>query len=132
MTSDLTTDNDYQWLLGRISDVYRAGQLRANQAVNVCITETYWQIGHDIVEFEQGGKVRADYGKALLATLSRDRARLAQTLVPSARPTRTMSDETPPVSGSMTSMSSAMPARSSIGRSSSRHSDSAIASPLPA
>lgn len=72
MTSDLTTDNDYQRLLGRISDVYRAGQLRANQAVNLCITETYWQIGHDIVEFEQGGRVRADYGKALLATLSRD------------------------------------------------------------
>ncbi|MGD0090510.1 MAG: PDDEXK nuclease domain-containing protein, partial [Planctomycetota bacterium] len=31
-----------------------------------------WQIGHDIVEFEQGGKVRADYGAALLTSLSRD------------------------------------------------------------
>jgi predicted nuclease of restriction endonuclease-like (RecB) superfamily len=36
------------------------------------MTETYWQIGHDIVEFEQGGKIRADYGKALLNNLSRD------------------------------------------------------------
>ena len=36
------------------------------------MTETYWQIGHDIVEFEQGGKIRADYGKALLTNLSRD------------------------------------------------------------
>lgn len=25
-------------------------------------TETYWQIGHDIVEYEQGGKVKAEYG----------------------------------------------------------------------
>ena len=33
---------------------------------------TYWQIGHDIVEFEQGGNVRARYGKALLKNLSRD------------------------------------------------------------
>ena len=72
MTAELTTDSDYQRLLGRISDVYTTGQLRASQAVNVHITETYWQIGHDIVEFEQGGKVRADYGKGLLSSLSRD------------------------------------------------------------
>ena len=68
----LTTDSEYQQLLGRISDVYTTGQIRANQAVNVHITETYWQIGHDIVEFEQGGKARAEYGKALLPSLSHD------------------------------------------------------------
>jgi predicted nuclease of restriction endonuclease-like (RecB) superfamily len=72
MSAELTTDSDYQRLLGRISDVYTTGQLRASQAVNAHITETYWQIGHDIVEFEQGGKVRADYGKGLLSSLSRD------------------------------------------------------------
>jgi hypothetical protein len=31
-----------------------------------------WQVSYDIVEFEQGGKVRAAYRKALLANLSRD------------------------------------------------------------
>ncbi len=72
MSSKLTTDSHYKGLLGRISEVYTAGQLRAHQAVNLVITETYWQIGHDIVEFEQGGKARADYGKGLLTTLSRD------------------------------------------------------------
>ena len=72
MSTELTTDSGYQSLLGRISDVYAAGRLRAHQAVNSVITETNWQIGRDIVEFEQGGKIRADYGKALLATLSRD------------------------------------------------------------
>ena len=36
------------------------------------MTETYWKIGHDIVEYEQGGKAKAGYGKALLAKLSRD------------------------------------------------------------
>ena len=69
---DPTTDSEYQRLLGRISEVYTNGQVRAHQAVNTCITETYWQIGHDIVEFEQGGKVRADYGKALITNLGRD------------------------------------------------------------
>lgn len=72
MNTELTSNSDYQTLLGRISEVYTSGQARATQAVNTCITETYWQIGHDIVEFEQGGKARADYGKALLASLSRD------------------------------------------------------------
>lgn len=45
---------------------------RALQAVNTQFLDTYRQIAHDIVEFEQGGKVRADYGKALLQSLSRD------------------------------------------------------------
>jgi len=55
-TDELATDSEYQRLLGRISEVYTAGQVRAHQAVNTQITETYWQIGHDIVEFEQGGQ----------------------------------------------------------------------------
>jgi predicted nuclease of restriction endonuclease-like (RecB) superfamily len=59
-------------LLGNISDVYTTGQTRAFQAVNSHITETYWQIGHDIVEFEQGGNLRAVYGTALLNSLSHD------------------------------------------------------------
>ena len=72
MSTELSHHSDYQHLLGRISTVYSAGQLRAHQAVNVAITSTYWQIGRDIVEFEQGGKVRADYGKALLTSLASD------------------------------------------------------------
>lgn len=71
-TSDITTDDGYQSLLGKISEVYSIGQTRATQAVNAHITETYWQIGRDIVEFEQGGNIRAEYGKRLVATLARD------------------------------------------------------------
>lgn len=72
MSDGLTTEQAYTDLLGRISEVYVAGQVRATQAVNAHLTETYWQIGCDIVEFEQGGKVRAAYGKNLLKNLSRD------------------------------------------------------------
>ena len=71
-SNDLIADDSYQSLLGKISRVYTSGQTRATQAVNARITATYWQIGHDIVEFEQGGNARAKYGKALLTTLSRD------------------------------------------------------------
>lgn len=67
----MATD-DYQQLLKQISDTYTQGRIRAVQAVNVQITETYWQLGRHIVEFEQGGKIRADYGKALIGSLAKD------------------------------------------------------------
>ena len=69
---DLRTDNGYQHLLRKISEVCTSGQTRAMQAVNAHITETYWQVGRDIVEFEQGGNIRAEYGKRLVANLARD------------------------------------------------------------
>lgn len=63
---------DYEYLLVKISDTYISGQIKATQAVNVQLTQTYWQIGRHIVEFEQGGNVRAEYGKALISNLARD------------------------------------------------------------
>jgi len=65
-------DPDYNRLLVQIGETYEDGRRRAAQAVNSHLTQTYWQIGHDIVEFEQGGKQRAEYGKELLKNLSRD------------------------------------------------------------
>jgi hypothetical protein len=47
---------------------------RAIQTVTTQQLGTYWQIGPDIVESGQRGKVRADYGKALLQSLSRGMA----------------------------------------------------------
>lgn len=44
------------------------------QAVNVQLVETYWQVGRQIVEFEQKGAVRAEYGAALISTLAADLA----------------------------------------------------------
>ena len=69
---ELIATDDYQQLLAQISDTYTQGRIRAVQAVNVQITETYWQLGRHIVEFEQGGKIRADYGKALIGSLAKD------------------------------------------------------------
>ena len=72
VASQPSPDAPYEALLGHIAELYREGQRRAHQAVNSVITETYWQIGRDIVEFEQGGKTRATYGQGLLDRLSRD------------------------------------------------------------
>ncbi|MBP9128406.1 MAG: DUF1016 family protein [Elusimicrobia bacterium] len=69
---ELTPTDDYRRLLEQISDTYLRGQVRAVQAVNVQLIETYWKVGQHIVEFEQGGKVRADYGQALVSNLAKD------------------------------------------------------------
>jgi predicted nuclease of restriction endonuclease-like (RecB) superfamily len=70
--SDPDATPAYKSLLGKISETYTHGQVKATHAVNVQLLETYWQIGQHIVEFEQGGNVRATYGKALINTLSSD------------------------------------------------------------
>lgn len=62
----------YQNLLTQISSAYTAGKVRAIQAVNVQLLETYWRIGQYLVEFEQGGNSKAEYGKALLKNLAKD------------------------------------------------------------
>lgn len=69
---NLTTTDGYHDLLERISLVYTQGRIGAMQAVNAHLIETYWQVGQHIVEFEQGGKIRADYGKALISSLATD------------------------------------------------------------
>ena len=69
---ELSTDAAYRHLLEQISDTYTQGRVQAVQAVNAHITETYWQVGRNIVEFEQAGKARAEYGTALITNLARD------------------------------------------------------------
>lgn len=43
---------------------------QAYSAVNFAMVQAYWQIGHIIVEHEQKGSLRAEYGKAVLQRLS--------------------------------------------------------------
>ena len=68
----LAASSAYQGLLERISQTFEQGRSQALNAVNRLLLESYWQVGRHIVEFEQGGRERAEYGKALLDTLSSD------------------------------------------------------------
>ena len=65
-------NDQYQFLVQRILDTYEKGMAASYRAVNRNLLETYWEIGRYIVEFEQGGKVKAEYGKTLLQSLSKD------------------------------------------------------------
>lgn len=55
-----------------IVELLESARRAAARSVNALMTASYWEIGRRIVEFEQGGAARAEYGKALLKRLSAD------------------------------------------------------------
>ena len=63
---------DYDSLLYNIGSELSRGRERAVSAVNAAMVETYWHIGQYIVEFEQNGNEKAEYGSLLLHQLSKD------------------------------------------------------------
>jgi predicted nuclease of restriction endonuclease-like (RecB) superfamily len=69
---ELATADEYQKLLDQIAATYTQGRIRASQAVNRELIQTYWEIGRHVVEFEQEGKTKAVYGTALLTQLAKD------------------------------------------------------------
>lgn len=60
-----------QQFFSEISELLRTGREAAYRSVNSVMVNTYWQIGKRIVEQEQHGKARADYGEYLIVNLSR-------------------------------------------------------------
>ena len=84
MANDLTTqngfpeanDSEYVRLVSLISDVWEKAKGKAAIAVNSELLDANWQTGRYIVEYEQHGNVKADYGKQLLTNLSKDLTRL--------------------------------------------------------
>ena len=69
---DINLSENYNQLIHQISETYIQGQKNAVVSVNAHLVQTYWQIGRYIVEFEQKGKQRAEYGQALIDKLSGD------------------------------------------------------------
>jgi predicted nuclease of restriction endonuclease-like (RecB) superfamily len=64
--------NKYQNLIHQIGELFQSGRQRAIQSVNTVLVQTYWEIGRYIVEFEQQGNERAEYGTQLFERLSKD------------------------------------------------------------
>ena len=57
-------------LFTRITELVEQARQKVQRNVNSVMVQTYWQIGYLIVEHEQQGKARAEYGKAQLEQLS--------------------------------------------------------------
>jgi len=67
-------DVHYDSILGDISNLVDAARRSAARSVNSIMTAAYWLVGRRIVEYEQGGKERAQYGEELLVRLAIDLA----------------------------------------------------------
>ncbi len=57
-------------LLASLRELIQRAREQALRAVDQVQVHTCWRVGYHIVEFEQGGAVRAAYGKRLLAELA--------------------------------------------------------------
>ena len=53
-----------------VTDILQAARFNAYRAVNRVMVEAYWNVGRMIVEEEQQGKERAEYGEQLIRLLS--------------------------------------------------------------
>jgi len=53
-----------------VKELLQKAKSKVYQTINSTMTQTYYEIGKRIVEEEQGGETRAQYGKALLKSLS--------------------------------------------------------------
>ncbi|MGN7863491.1 PDDEXK nuclease domain-containing protein [Chryseobacterium sp. 22458] len=62
----------YTELLDSIGSAIEVARQNAVKAINTELVKANWEIGRHIVEYEQHGEERAEYGSNLLATLSKD------------------------------------------------------------
>jgi predicted nuclease of restriction endonuclease-like (RecB) superfamily len=65
-------EKGYSGLLTGVSKLLEQARHTAARSINTILTATYWEIGRRIVEFEQKGERRAEYGRELLKRLSKD------------------------------------------------------------
>jgi predicted nuclease of restriction endonuclease-like (RecB) superfamily len=63
---------EYEALLADVAAVVEGARRGAARSVNAIMTTTYWLIGERIVEREQGGLARAEYGEQVLKRLAGD------------------------------------------------------------
>ena len=65
--SEIETDNLYE----RVRKILEAARSRVARSVNSEMVQAYWHIGQSIVEHEQQGNERAEYGRQLIESLSK-------------------------------------------------------------
>src|SRR3990172_10475956 len=71
MKKGIKTQN-YSTLITDLASLVEQGRKTAVRYVNTALVATYWFMGRRIVEYEQKGKKRAEYGEALLERISKD------------------------------------------------------------
>ena len=69
---EITSYPGYSELVESIGALLSSARARIASSMNMVLVHTYWNIGKYIVEYEQKGAERAEYGSNLLERLSSD------------------------------------------------------------
>ncbi len=72
MKNKAISRRNYNNLLDRIAEILVEARRKVVREINKAQVLAYWEIGREIVEFEQKGEIRAAYGKELIKRLSKD------------------------------------------------------------
>jgi predicted nuclease of restriction endonuclease-like (RecB) superfamily len=75
MTNNQIVPQGYGSIRTEIVELLQAARAASVRSVNALMTATYWEIGRRIVEFEQNGAERAEYGEELIKQLAGDLTR---------------------------------------------------------
>ena len=70
--SDLISNKEYSQLIENIGNTITGARENSYRAINKELIQSYWLIGKYIVDFEQEGNIKADYGSNLLLQISKD------------------------------------------------------------
>ncbi len=65
-------DEEYLKILDGVVELLDSARRLSARAVNSIMTATYWEVGRRIVELEQGGEKRAEYGELVVKQLAVD------------------------------------------------------------
>ena len=68
----VSLDRTYSEFVAQLAGLLEQARRNSARSVNAIMTSTYWEVGRRIVEQEQCGQKRAQYGKALLHRLAED------------------------------------------------------------
>ena len=71
MKKQVETTKGVESIYSRVRKILETARSSAYRAVNFAMVQAYWHIGREIVEGEQRGKQRAEYGSALIEELSK-------------------------------------------------------------
>lgn len=72
MTKMTTIPENYNNIRAGIVELLNSARRAAARNVNALMTATYWEIGRRIVQSEQAGEKRAEYGDVLIKRLAKD------------------------------------------------------------
>ena len=66
----VTDRGDFEVLVNKLHDLIQAARQKVLRSADVIQVRTCWEVGHHIVEFEQRGALRAEYGVRLIPRLA--------------------------------------------------------------